>query len=384
VAESRSNELAALLTISQDVSSIFELEPLLNRIIYHLGEVIEFSSLLLLELTGEELSVLAQYGIVPAPLAVDDEFSSAWLQEDTLLFTSHEPIIWADLAKDLNAREGMCRTFGKKLELLLQETRSCMIVPMVSRDMIAGIFWIGHKQPGYFSELQADYIMAVAHQAAIAIENAHQLEAMQVAAADRERNRLAQELHDSVSQSLLAASKAAESLPIIWERSPEQGKYVLGLLQRMMQNALAEMRTLMLELRPAMLGQKPLGEILHQLSDSFAGRSQLPVDLQINGDALLPAICQVTFYRIAQGVFDNIHQHANASHVTVALNCTPQFVELWIADDGEGFDLAKVPPDRMGLNIMRERAGKIGATFQLESQPRHGTQITVHYDRPNR
>lgn len=384
VAESRSNELSALLTISQDVSSIFELEPLLNRIIYHLGEVIEFSSLLLLELTGDELGVLAQHGIVPAPLTADEEFSAAWLQEETLLFAGHQPLIWADLGKDLAAREGIFSTFGKKLELLLKETRSCMIVPMVSRDTITGIFWLGHKQPGCFSESQADYVTAVAHQTAIAIENAHQLEAMQVAAADRERNRLAQELHDSVSQSLLAANKAAESLPAVWAKSPEQGKYVVGLLQRMMQNALAEMRTLMLELRPAMLGQKPLSEILRQLSDSFAGRSQLPVDLQLHGDAILPAICQVTFYRIAQSAFDNIQQHANASQVTVVLNCTPQFVELWIADNGVGFDSAKVPPDRMGVNIMRERAEKIGATFQMESQPGHGVQITLHYDRHDR
>jgi signal transduction histidine kinase len=138
----------------------------------------------------------------------------------------------------------------------------------------------------------------------------------------------------------------------------------------------------MLELRPAILGQKPLSEILRQLVDSFAGRSQHPIHLQVNGDAILPAICQVTFYRIAQAALDNIQQHAEASHVHIDLTCTPSFVEMWIADDGKGFDPTKVPLDRMGVNIMRERAEKIGASYQLESEPGKGTRITVHYDRP--
>src|SRR6187551_871850 len=103
------------------------------------------------------------------------------------------------------------------------------------------------------------------------------------------------------------------------------------------------MRTLMLELRPSILAQKPLGEILRQLVDSFAGRSQLPVHLQVNGDTILPAICQVTFYRTAQAALDNIHQHADASQVNIKLTCTPRFVEMWIADDGKGFDPTMVP-----------------------------------------
>jgi nitrate/nitrite-specific signal transduction histidine kinase len=104
--------------------------------------------------------------------------------------------------------------------------------------------------------------------------------------------------------------------------------------------------------------------------------------LEVNGGTILPAICQVCFYRIAQAAFDNIQQHAQASQVKVELECTPKYVEMCITDDGVGMDLASVPPDRMGLNIMRERAEKIGATFQLESEPGEGTKITLHYDYP--
>lgn len=383
VAEARSIELSTLLNISQDVSSMFELEPLLNMILFHLAQVIDFSTLLMLELTGDELFILAKHGVESSAISPSDEFPATWLQEQTPLFENREPLMWADLDQEPEACKGMRRTFGVKMALLLQKTHSCMIVPLVTRDKIVGLFWFGHIQRGIYSAAQAEYITAVAHQAAIAIENAHYYQAMQTAAADRERNRLAQELHDSVSQNLLAANKVAETLPTLWEQSPDKGKQALGQLRIMIQSSLAEMRTLMLELRPAILAQKPLGELLRQLCDGFAGRALIRVVLEMNGDAILPAICQVCFYRIAQAAFDNIQQHAQASVVKVNLDCTPKYVEMHIADDGVGMDLVAVPPDRMGLNIMRERAERIGATFRLESKPGEGTHICLRYDYPN-
>jgi signal transduction histidine kinase len=311
-----------------------------------------------------------------------DEFPVRWLQEETDLFATRNPLICADLAQDPCMYEGMRQTFGPKMAPLLQQTHSCMLVPMVARDRVVGLLWVGHRQPDCYSESQADYVTAIALQAAIAIENAHHVQAMQTAAADQERNRLAQELHDSVSQTLLTANRVAESLPDLWDQSPEQGRYALRQVHHMLQSSLAEMRTLMLELRPAILAQKPLGEILRQLRDGFASRSQLPVQLHDNGDAILPAICQVFFYRIAQGALDNIQQHAQASQVTIELNCLPNYVEMRIADDGIGFDPDTVSADRMGLAIMRERAEKIGATLQVDSKPGQGTQIKIRYDYP--
>ena len=380
--EQRTNELSTLLTISQEVSSTVDLDPLLNLILNHLAQVVDFSTLIMLELAGDELFIVAQHGAVPSALTTEDEFPVAWFKDETDLFANRTPLIWSELAQEPQAQEGMYKTFGSKMAPVLQVTRSCLVVPMVTRDEIVGLFWFGHKQPDSYSESQAEYITAIAHQAALAIENAHYLQEMEIAAADRERTRLAQDLHDSVSQSLLSANMVAESLPALWEMSPEKGRNALELLQGMMKSSLAEMRTLLLELRPASLGQKPLGEILRQLCDGFTGRTHIPVALQVNGDAILPVICQITFYQIAQAAFHNIQQHAHASQVTVELNCSPTYVELRIADDGVGFDFAAVSPDRMGLNIMRERAEKIGATFHIESEPGRGTQKTLRYDCP--
>jgi signal transduction histidine kinase len=255
---------------------------------------------------------------------------------------------------------------------------------MVTRDRIVGVFWFGHSEPDRYSEAQADYITAVAHHTAIAIENARHYQQIQTTVADRERNRLAQELHDSVSQTLLSAKMVAESLPKLWDMSPEQGKMALDYLQRMTQDALAEMRSLMMELRPTILAKKPLGEILHHLSDAFASRSQLPVHFRLGpqGDTVLPSSGQIAFYRIAQSAFNNILQHAEASEVTVELDCTESHVEMRIVDNGVGFDPAATPPDRLGLTIMRERAEVAGATLQVESAPGQGTKITVRYAYP--
>ncbi|HMN26513.1 MAG TPA: two-component regulator propeller domain-containing protein [Caldilineaceae bacterium] len=382
VAERRSHEITPLLSISPEVSSMLELEPLLDLILQRLEQVIDFSSLLLFEYGGEDLFILAERGLLPSALGKEDEFPADWFQEETQLFTTRRPLIVADLAQDRHLQEGMRHPFGDQAASLFRETHACLIVPMVARDQVVGLLWFNHNEPDRYTESQADYITAIAHQAAIAIENAHHHQEMQSAAVDRERTRLAQELHDSVSQTLLAANLLAKSLPALWEQSPEKGKETLRQLHRMLGNALAEMRSLMLELRPAILGQKPLSEILRQLSDGFTGRSEAPVQLNLHGDTILPAICQVAFYRIAQGALNNILQHAHASQVTIELNCTPQYVVMQISDNGVGFDLNTVSPDRMGLTIMRDRAEKIGACFQLDSQPGQGTQITVRYDYP--
>lgn len=382
VAERRSRELVTLLNISSEVSSMLKLEPLLNLILDRVAQVIDFSSLLIFGSEGEELYMLAHRGRALSDLTEEDEFPIEWLQAETQLFKQRSPLVIADLALDHPVQEGLRKTFGPKAVHLLEEAHSCMIVPMVARDQVVGLLWFGHSEPDCYSGSQAEYLTAIAHQAAIAIENAHSHQDVQTAAADRERNRLAQELHDSVSQTLLAANMLAKALADQWEQSPESGRETLRQLHRLIGNALAEMRSLMLELRPTILAQKPLGEILRQLCDTFASRSQIPAHLKVTGDAILPAISQVTFYRIAQGALNNILQHAQASQVAIELTCTPKSVELRVADDGLGFDLAAVSPDRMGLSIMRERAENVGASLQIDSKPGQGTQITVRYDYP--
>jgi signal transduction histidine kinase len=143
---------------------------------------------------------------------------------------------------------------------------------------------------------------------------------------------------------------------------------------------LAEMRTLLLELRPAVLEEAELAELLRQLADSVIGRARLPVQLSLEGDCDLPAEIKVALYRIAQEALNNIAKHAGASQAEIRLSCEGDAVRLKISDDGAGFDLADIPAKSLGLGIMRERANTIGAHLDVESQVGAGTQVTVIWD----
>jgi signal transduction histidine kinase len=152
-------------------------------------------------------------------------------------------------------------------------------------------------------------------------------------------------------------------------------------LRQSSRGALAEMRTLLLELRPAALVEADLGDLLRQLAEAATGREGLPVTVAVEGKLELPPDVHVALYRIAQEALNNVVRHARASQAMVRLRrFPPASVELHISDDGRGFDPASVPPDHLGLDIMRERAEAIGATLKIDSQPGHGTQITVVWE----
>jgi PAS domain S-box-containing protein len=196
-----------------------------------------------------------------------------------------------------------------------------------------------------------------------------------------ERNRLARDLHDAVSQTLFSTSLIAEVLPRIWERDPEEGHRRLEEVRQLTRGALAEMRTLLLELRPAALIEADLGDLLRQLGEATAGRARVQVDVDIAGRCPLSPDVQVAFYRIAQEALNNVAKHATADRATVQLRCEPSHVCLQICDDGRGFETRAVPPDHLGLGIMRERAEAAGIELLIQSQVGQGTQVSAQWSR---
>jgi PAS domain S-box-containing protein len=196
-----------------------------------------------------------------------------------------------------------------------------------------------------------------------------------------ERTRLARDLHDAVTQTLFSASLIAEVLPDLWEMKPEEGRKRLEELRQLTRGALAEMRTLLVELRPNALVDVPLPVLLKQLCDSFIGRARLPVQLNVDGQRTLSPEVQLAFYRITQEALNNIVKHAKATQVIVTLRLDDH-VRLSIVDNGVGFDPASVPADHLGTKIMRERAEAIGAKYSLYSEPGEGTQISVTWEDP--
>ncbi len=195
-----------------------------------------------------------------------------------------------------------------------------------------------------------------------------------------ERNRLARDLHDAVSQTLLSASLISEVLPRLWERDMEEGRRRLEEVRQLTRGALAEMRTLLLELRPDSLAEAEIEPLLKQLAESITGRSRVPVNVSISGRCPLPVAVKIALYRIAQEALNNVAKHAGAGCVDVRLSCRGGRVTLSVSDDGKGFEMKKPLPNTLGLNIMRERAREIGAAISVRSRPSMGTKVRVAWN----
>jgi PAS domain S-box-containing protein len=198
-----------------------------------------------------------------------------------------------------------------------------------------------------------------------------------------ERNRLARDLHDAVSQTIFSASLISEVIPRLWERDEKEGRKRLEEVRQLTRGALAEMRTLLLELRPDSLVEAEMEYLLKQLGESITGRSRVPVTVNVTGRCDVPVDVKVGLYRIAQEALNNVAKHANAKEAAINITCKPGRVVLQVSDNGKGFSVRGVPPNSLGLSIMRERAREINASLSIKSQPDKGTVIKVIWNNTN-
>ena len=270
--------------------------------------------------------------------------------------------------------------------------RALLAVPVIVKDQVYGGMVMCGAEPRGFSGEEVELASVFANQVALAVESAQLRSQHEQAAAAAERNRLARDLHDSVTQALFSASLVAEILPQVWERNADLGREGLQELGVLTRGALAEMRTMLLELRPTALIETRLDELVWQLTEAMTGRAGLLVTYDIEPSPSLPPEVHVTFYRVAQEALNNVLKHAEARQVTVGLAAVPPAdtqsasewrgqLELAISDDGQGFDSGDAEPDRLGLGIMRERAETIGAALEIVGSPGRGTRITLTWPR---
>jgi signal transduction histidine kinase len=196
----------------------------------------------------------------------------------------------------------------------------------------------------------------------------------------QERQRLAQNLHDAVNQSLFSAGLIAEVLPRLWDRDQDEARRALETLRGLTRGALAEMRALLAELRPTTLTDAELSDLLHLLGNAFTGRTNIPVTVTVSGEGRLPGKTQVALYRICQEALNNIAKHAKASQVDIDVHHMSGGMELHICDNGCGFVTSELKPSgHFGLSMMRERAEAVGAVLTFASQPGKGTEITIRW-----
>ncbi len=255
--------------------------------------------------------------------------------------------------------------------------RSYAGVPIRTQDTVIGFINLGSMTPDFFTPLHADRLQGFAEQAAIAILNARLHEQVQELAAHRERQRLARDLHDAVSQTLFSATITAEALLRQWNRDPASIGGQLADLHRLARGALAETRAVLLELRPDALLEIELEDLLRQLIEAIQSRKRVEISLSIEEQHHLPPDLKLGLYRIIQESLNNVVKHSGATHVDISLDYRGDYVRLDIRDDGKGFDVDTVQPSSMGLHIMRERVETLGATLTIESQIGSGTHVMV-------
>jgi nitrate/nitrite-specific signal transduction histidine kinase len=257
--------------------------------------------------------------------------------------------------------------------------RLLVSVPLLTKGRTLGLFLLGKREPDQLSPEELSLLSSIGQQIGVAMENANLYEQAEEAAIAAERHRLARELHDAVTQTLFSANLIADVTPRIWKRNPDEGLQNLEELRQLTRGALAEMRTLLLEMRPESLERMDIKSLLTQLAEAFIGRVRVPVSMTIQGDCELTHEVKLVFYRVAQEALNNIAKHSGAQQVELHLECQPGQLNLRIQDDGLGFDVDSIPPDHLGIAIMRERASSIGAEIKIESQLSQGTTVELEW-----
>jgi signal transduction histidine kinase len=250
-----------------------------------------------------------------------------------------------------------------------------VILPLQVADRLLGFLAVEPNADADFGAEELGLLATIADQAASAISNSRALVMARSMAAIQERQRLANDLHDSVSQTLWTASLVAETLARSANLTAEEAGQV-GRLRLLTTGALSEMRTLLLELRPNVIEETPLADLIHQLASAFESRKSASCTVELDpGPELVPTV-KVALYRIVQESLNNVARHAEATAVEIALKRGSDRLCLLVRDDGVGFDTGR-PPEHMGQRIMAERAKEIGADLTVCSTVGKGTTVTV-------
>ena len=252
-------------------------------------------------------------------------------------------------------------------------------MPLVARNESLGAINLYYPPGTEPTEEETVFLGAVADQTAVAVENARLFAAVQEKAALEERQHLARELHDSVSQALYGIALGTRTARTLLDREgptesvAEWLDYVLSLAGA----GLTEMRALIFELRPESLKTEGLVAALEKQAAALEARHEIPVQATLGPEPDLPLETKEALYLIAQEALHNTVKHAHASRAELNLERDAQGIALEVSDDGVGFDPGTSFPGHLGLQSMRERAARVGGELRVRSAPGQGASIRV-------
>jgi signal transduction histidine kinase len=280
--------------------------------------------------------------------------------------------------------------------------RSFLGVPIVAKGDIIGAFYLTEKEgatergsggsadrsrrspslrgrPAAFDDADEKVITVLAAHAAIAIENARLFEASRELSVIEERNRLARELHDAMTQNLFSLALTAQAAGGLVRTDPARAEAEIDHVGRLARETQAELRSLIFELRPPRLEADGLVATVGKDLEVLGRAHGLKADLRVHGTPELPSTVEIELYRIVQEALNNAVRHARAESVAVDVDATDDMVTITVRDDGVGFDPAAraIRERRLGLTSMRERAESLGGTLTIETAPRSGTAVRV-------
>jgi signal transduction histidine kinase len=258
--------------------------------------------------------------------------------------------------------------------------RSFLGVPIVARGGIIGAFYLTDKVGAdAFDERDQELIEMLAAHAAIAIENARLWERSRELSVVEERNRVARELHDSVTQNLFGVVLAAEAAATLLDRDPPEARVQLARVQELAQAGMEELRSLIFELRPAALADEGLAATLRKHLAVLRRVHHQDIALKVAGAPRPGGANDGDVFRIAQEAVHNAVRHAEADHIRVGLDGRNGHLVLTVDDDGVGFDPdeAAMRARRLGLTSMEERAKALGGVLTIDSRPGAGTKVRL-------
>jgi signal transduction histidine kinase/HAMP domain-containing protein len=366
----RTRELSALYDVMAVASASLDLETILESSLDQVLTVMgnEVGAIHLLDETRGVLRLAAWRGVPPDLVAKIesvpvDSGLAGWVIEHG------EPLVVPNIATGLRPL----------LALPASGSQAYVGVPMRAKGRVLGVLSVVGERGRQFKVEEVTLLASIADEVGVAVENARLYQQAEQLAVMRERERLARELHDSVTQSLYSLTLFAEAgRDLARDGELERVEGYLTRLGEIAQQALKEMRLLVYQLRPLALQREGLVGALQQRLDAVEGRVGVEARLLAEKLVELPASVEEGLYRIAQEALNNALKHAAATSVTVYIRIEDERVELEVVDDGQGFDPNTVS-DRggMGLASMRERAEKLGGSLTILSAPGEGTRVKV-------
>jgi PAS domain S-box-containing protein len=376
----RTRELSSLLEVSRNVTATLDLQTLFSLILDQIKTLVDYSGATIFSIQGHEFRVLDYRGPITRDQLAQLRFPIEAALANQQVLRTRAPLIIDDVRADTPLTRAFQELADGQITTTFGYIRSWLGVPLLVQDHVIGMLTLDHNQPGHYTPRHADLALTIANQAAIAIENARLFEQAQSLAVMVERQRLAHELHDSVSQALYGIALGARTARALLDRDPAAAVEPIEYVAALANAGMAEMRALIFELRPESLAEEGLVVALTKHAESLRARHQIDVQIDLCAEPDLPLETKEALYRIAQESLHNIVKHARANSVMLRLCApTPQspLLALDIRDDGVGFDPDGEFPGHLGLHSMRQRAARLGGILVIDSAPGRGTQIQV-------